>query len=261
MNAVELTPHPAALRFPALSEKEYAALKSDIQTSGQLHPVVINERNEILDGVHRVRACRELGLEPETVQLADVLGGKQVSEIEFIYSCNYHRRHLSDDQRLALNALFLPEMRRQAQEEKSKGIAEANARQSNPLQAQPVPRQKPRPRGVETKLANVSGVGHGKSRKAINLSRHAPELLDQVAAGEKKLATAYNEMMATRSAEAVATTDSEPIPPETLQLKVARFLDRFLASVAPGDHVQVLQIICDCCRSRMERLEKEMTGA
>jgi ParB-like chromosome segregation protein Spo0J len=82
------------LKFPPLSEKDRAGLKLDIQQNGQLAAIVINRADQILDGVHRFEICQELALEPKIVQLADLLGDKfgQVSEIEFIFSANYHRR-------------------------------------------------------------------------------------------------------------------------------------------------------------------------
>ena len=264
-STLKLTVHPFALKFPRLSLDARSGLKADIELNGQLHPIVINEQGQILDGRHRFEICRELGLEPETVQLIDLLDEKQISEIEFIYSANYHRRHLTDDQRVAINAVFLPEMRRQAQKDKSKGIAAANTRRSKPDVFPLHTRPKPRRRGIETKLANVSGVGHGKSRKAINLSKHAPELLDQVAAGEKKLATAYNEMMASRSSEseeiAVSKDVSEIpetlIPPETLQSKIEQWLDKFLAGFDPAQRPEVLRLVAEVCRTCQEKSQEK----
>jgi hypothetical protein len=118
---LELIPHPFALKFPALPQKDCTALKADIELNGRLHPIVINEKNEILDGRHRYEIVRELGLEPRVVQLSELLGGKQVNEIDFIFSANFHRRHLTDDQRVTLFAEFLPQLRKEAQENLGSG--------------------------------------------------------------------------------------------------------------------------------------------
>jgi hypothetical protein len=47
-----------------------------------------------------------------------VLGEKfgQVTEAQFIFDANYHRRHLTDEQRLALCTVFVPLWRKEAQE-------------------------------------------------------------------------------------------------------------------------------------------------
>jgi hypothetical protein len=48
--------------MPPLSDAEYEALKADIAECGVLVPVEYDEYGNILDGHHRVRACRELGI-------------------------------------------------------------------------------------------------------------------------------------------------------------------------------------------------------
>jgi hypothetical protein len=108
----ELVAHPLASRFPPLPLQEFEALKENIALLGLLHPIVVNERGEILDGIHRWRACRQLGIEPSTVQLAQLVGsnGDKPPEVEFIFSANVNRRHLTNDQRAAIYTAFLPEI-------------------------------------------------------------------------------------------------------------------------------------------------------
>lgn len=49
--------------LPPLSEDEYRALKDDIKAHGVLVPVEYDGDGNVLDGHHRVKACRELGIE------------------------------------------------------------------------------------------------------------------------------------------------------------------------------------------------------
>ncbi len=51
----------------SLTEEEYAALKADIAKRGQQVPIELDEDGNVLDGAHRLLACRELGREPLTV--------------------------------------------------------------------------------------------------------------------------------------------------------------------------------------------------
>jgi ParB-like chromosome segregation protein Spo0J len=60
----EPEPHPYALLLPALTDEEYAALKADIREHGILCPLIVDEADRILDGVHRARIAAELGIEP-----------------------------------------------------------------------------------------------------------------------------------------------------------------------------------------------------
>ena len=49
---------------PALSSQEYQSLKRSIKENGQYVPIIINSNNIILDGHHRFRICKELGIKP-----------------------------------------------------------------------------------------------------------------------------------------------------------------------------------------------------
>lgn len=55
--------------LPPLSDQEYEALKADIARRGVMVPVEVDaETGAVLDGFHRMRACRELGIEPPVVR-------------------------------------------------------------------------------------------------------------------------------------------------------------------------------------------------
>jgi hypothetical protein len=139
-------------------------------------------------------------------------------------------------------------MRRQAAEEKSKGIAASNARRAETTQPAPGPRQGPRARGVETKLAEISKVGHGKARRAIDLAKFRPDLLDEVAAGKKKLAAAHHEMMAAREPEA-KPTQAKAISPEAID----RWLNKLLSGFDPVQRPEVLRLVSASCDARIEK--------
>ena len=47
-----------------LSTQEYESLKRSIKENGQYLPIIVNSRNVVLDGHHRLRICRELGIKP-----------------------------------------------------------------------------------------------------------------------------------------------------------------------------------------------------
>jgi len=56
--------HPAAMVFPQVTGAAYAALKADIAEHGLVEAVVVTTDGAILDGRARLRACRELGVQP-----------------------------------------------------------------------------------------------------------------------------------------------------------------------------------------------------
>ena len=79
--------------FPPMEESEYMSLVADIQEHGLREPIWTYQ-GKIIDGRHRSRACKQLGIEP-TYREWDGNG----SLIAFVVSLNFERRHLTSSQR------------------------------------------------------------------------------------------------------------------------------------------------------------------
>ena len=90
--------HPVAAMFPEFPPEEYVSLRADIEANGVRFPVVVCGR-WLVDGRTRLRACRDLDLEPPVRELDE---GTDV--VEWIVSANVRRRHLSTSQRAVLAA-------------------------------------------------------------------------------------------------------------------------------------------------------------
>ena len=82
-----------------LGDADYVALRESIQTFGVMVPVVVDEHGSVIDGYHRVKVCRELGIDwPSTV-----LGGlTEAEKWDRARDLNDARRHLTASQRKAL---------------------------------------------------------------------------------------------------------------------------------------------------------------
>lgn len=91
--------HDAAAIFPGMRSIEFEALKEDIKENGQQVPISVYH-NKVVDGRHRLRACRELGIDPQFISLEDIVG----SIGAYVVSMNLHRRHLTDSQRAMIAA-------------------------------------------------------------------------------------------------------------------------------------------------------------
>jgi len=89
-----LEPHPFTAIFPDMGPEEFAAFKARIAVEGVLVPAW-TYRGKLIDGRHRQRACRELGIKLPTKEW----DGKGCSLLAFIVSLNLFRRHLTDGQR------------------------------------------------------------------------------------------------------------------------------------------------------------------
>lgn len=88
--------------MPDMSEEEFEALKRSIEEDGLRHPIEITPDGTILDGHHRFKACRELGIDPETVVVED-------ATIEQAIRANLTRRNLSDGSKREVVERYLEE--------------------------------------------------------------------------------------------------------------------------------------------------------
>lgn len=86
--------------MPPLSPDEFSELKSDIQARGVMVPIEYDEAGNILDGHHRVKACKELGIKewPSVVRL----GMDEAAKRTHARKLNMARRHLNQEQRRGL---------------------------------------------------------------------------------------------------------------------------------------------------------------
>ena len=91
---MSLTVHPVSHLFPPMTDAEFNALKSDIETNGQREPITL-WRGQVVDGLHRYKACELLGREPLTKEWV----GEEGQLVGLVVSLNLTRRHLNESQR------------------------------------------------------------------------------------------------------------------------------------------------------------------
>ena len=76
-----------------MTEEQYVQLRDDIKEHGQCEDVVV-WKGLLLDGRNRLRACEELGIEPQIAELME-----ETDPVAYVISHNLHRRHLTTTQR------------------------------------------------------------------------------------------------------------------------------------------------------------------
>jgi ParB-like chromosome segregation protein Spo0J len=114
-------PHEYALLLPAMGEQDYAELKVSIAKNGLIDEIVLYE-GKILEGVHRFKACKELGIEPRLVNWDDLPEEvKQIGPLAYVYAKNIPRRHLTTEQRTEAALKLLPLLKQEAQERQKAG--------------------------------------------------------------------------------------------------------------------------------------------
>ena len=93
----DLTPHPFAACWSAMEPKAFEAFCADVAVRGVRTAIVVTRDGQILDGVTRWRASRQVGRECP----AQEFDGDDADAMAFVLSANLHRRHLQTKKALA----------------------------------------------------------------------------------------------------------------------------------------------------------------
>ena len=165
--------HPAANLFPLLDGDDYQQLKDDIEKHGLLEPIWLCE-GQILDGRNRFRVCEELGIEPEFRSY------EGDSPIEYVWSLNGVRRHLSKSQRAAIAVEMVPYLEAEAEARMKAGKADPSVESH---------------KGRSTAIAGKRvGVGETLVTRAKRVKDADPKLFEKVKAGEVQVEPALRQI-------------------------------------------------------------------
>ena len=91
--------HELSKIIPSMTDEEYKELKQDIKDNGIESSIVLFE-DQILDGRHRYKACKELKIEPKF----EIYKGH--NPLAHVVSLNIKRRHLTASQIGAITAII-----------------------------------------------------------------------------------------------------------------------------------------------------------
>lgn len=94
--------HPAAAIFPMMDDKTFQSLKADIQANG-VEEMGMLFQGKILDGRNRYRACQELGIEFDWMEI-EPQDAATFDPVQYVLTHNLHRRHLKQSQRAMIAA-------------------------------------------------------------------------------------------------------------------------------------------------------------
>lgn len=170
--------HEAANIFPMLTGDDFRALVDDIRTNGQIEPIWLYQ-GAILDGRNRYAACLELGIDPK---FKEWTGN---SPVAFVVSMNIHRRHLTSSQR----AVIALEVEAQLAEEARANLAKAGEQYGRgngqkPFQLFEKAIEEIQPIHAAEQAAQLTGTNRQYVSDAKRIAQEAPELIEQVRAGE-----------------------------------------------------------------------------
>src|SRR5919106_6591277 len=174
---------------PSMTKEAFESSMSSIRESGQLEPITINNKGEVLDGHHRLRACEKLHLEPiSEVKIFD----NPLDEKLYIIEVNLQRRQLTVAQRIQLILKKKPILQELAKKNSQTNLKKGNDNNNgykSSVQICTLGR-------VNEKIAKDSGVSARQVDKVERiLEKAGPELKRRVLSGTTKIDNAYKQII------------------------------------------------------------------
>ena len=164
-----------------LSSQEYQSLKRSIKENGQHVPIIVNSENIILDGYHRFRICKELGIKPITVT-RKFENEDKLQEQLFVINCVVEGRQLNDFEKIELRLKAKPIIQKIAQRNESLGGK--GVRIHTPLGR------------VDGELGKSIGLSHDTVHKVDTILKKAPpETLGKLRAGTESINHIYKSIV------------------------------------------------------------------
>lgn len=239
---MKYTVHPVAAMLPLLDAEEFKLLKEDLKENGQLDDIIM-QGDVLIDGRNRMTALEDLGIKPKISEFS----GTEEQIVAFIISKNFHRRHLTEDQRVA----FIAKVRGPAI------IAEAKKDMPGKSKATKLGKGESRDR-----LAAEAKTSKHKAEQALSVVKTEPpprdpseppslpgqpdpvKPIDEVIAGKKTLKEAAKAAKAKKK----ANTPPKPAKAEkSLLEQVGKQVARVVAGYPVSVQSQVRKIIVQLC--------------
>jgi len=147
--------------FGPMPDQEFRKLKESIEKVGQLYPIVVNQRYEVIDGHKRLRACREIGIDVLIVvrEFED-----EQEERRWMHISNLNRMQLTDFARI--EAVYNDEsfVREEARRRQLSGLKKGS---NPPLARNPTDGEKGRTDQILADWAGVSRDMYVRTRKLL----------------------------------------------------------------------------------------------
>jgi ParB-like chromosome segregation protein Spo0J len=230
--------------LPKMSEQEFFELKASIQAEGQHYAIIVNEDLEVLDGHHRLRACVELGIEPdfEVRKFEDKL-----LEKKFVIEANLRRRHLNNFQLVELAVPLLEIEKALAKKRQSKGGKDGRDLSLGLAPDDAEPAFKAKATDVVAKRAGVSTRTFERGKKI--LEKASEDDKQKLREGKVSISKVYEEIVSSQK------------PPEAVKEPVAeassaRDLQNKADLLALLERLQKQEVFCPACGNSMFECSK-----
>lgn len=194
---------------PEMTEIEYGDFLQSIREEGIRTPIHIQEDMTILDGRHRVRACREMGITHIQAIFHNLSGGDAV---KFATTTAVNRRNLTTAQRvdIALRCTeLLEEIKRKAKKNRNGSFKGNQYTEKEAFVSRDT--NSTEPIHTSEQIADISKTSRATVNRLLKIKREDEQKYDEVIKGDKGIKTAYNELPTVKArVEAKKTNELSP---------------------------------------------------
>lgn len=217
VNELKENPKYSAL-VPEMSAIEWKEFIENVKKFGIRQPITINKDLTILDGRHRVRACKELGIE-KIAAIVNEMDEQQA--IEYVRDTAIERRTLSVEQRLDI--IFkcddlMKSLVGDAKKRKAKGYEKRRNNKASIL-GTGVPEISESKRASAV-IGDMVGASYRTVDRLKKVRKESPELYEEVIKGDKAITAAYRELPTTVDRNNENRSKGKDIPKEEAQKKI-----------------------------------------
>lgn len=198
--------HPRASVVPEMAADEYQAFLSDLARRGVVDPLQVTPGGVLVDGRHRLRAARDLGLSEVPVRVVD-----PPDVVEYMIRAAVSRRQLSPSQRAALVVEL------DAYTHARAGGRSRRQQNLRNAEAEALP-DRSGPTSLARLAEELAGVSDRTLRDAAFIHQHDPGLFSEVKAGRLAVQVAANRL---RRALRDAALTTPPLPAGLFDLILA----------------------------------------
>jgi len=192
---------------PEMTRTEYDDLVSSIRKSGVQQPIHILKDKSILDGRHRVRACKEIGIK-EIQALVNEFNENQA--IEFVRDTAIQRRNLTSSQKIDI-VLRSESLIKTIEEDAKKRIG-GDKKSEDYLKSSGSREPSDKKGRTNEQLAELAGSSKSSVVRQKKIMKESPELYEKVVNEGKPIKQAYDELPSVKRSETKPKAEPKPKP-------------------------------------------------
>jgi len=248
--------HLAASLFPLMDGEEFNELVESVRQHGVRQPVVIHN-GVLIDGRNRLRAVERLkedglAVSVPTVELSSLTNGAN-SVVDWIYSTNKIRRHMTPDALAMVAGRMLPLLEAEAAE-RQKATQFQEGKSGNPSGKKQVTNKRSSParrdrrksdaRTTAGRVASKAGVSLRKGKQVVEIVKGV-ENGTVSADDEKAVREGLKKLCDVTPKQKGGKQKTKPDAPLTLEEEVARAWEKFKKQewIAAADMPAIRQIL------------------